>query len=113
MSNVGELVWTSSAPLAAKEFTLALYQNWRCTPFCSSDNNYGGTTGKSPVVHRAEGPFAGLKKGPATISHIVGLPGQSADPPFVILVVEQDYNIYSTHFFGDAAPENFSARPDA
>lgn len=109
---VGELVWSSTAALTAKEFTLGLYQNWRCTPFCSSDNNYGSATGKSPVVHRAEGPFAGLKKGPATISHIVGLPGQSAEPPFVIFVVQQDYWIYSTHFFGDPAPEAFTASPD-
>lgn len=109
---VGELEWSSSAPLSAQEFTLALYQGWICTPFCSSDFNYGGETGGSPVVLRSE-DLDGVKDQPVTISHIVGVPGSSADPPFVIFIVQQAYTIYSSHFFGELAPEDYAARPDA
>lgn len=109
---VGEVVWVANAPFAAKALQLNLYQNWRCTPFCSSDHQYGSAGGPSPLVLRSSAPFAGLKQKPATISHFVAVAGSTSDPPFIILVFQQDFNFYSTHFFGAEAPEDFAARPD-
>ncbi len=110
---VGELVWTSTAPLSAKEFTLDLYKGWICVPFCEWDEEYGGETGASPVVTRIDEPLEGIDKPDTEVSFVVGVPGQSDEPPFVIFIIQQEYTIYSTHFYGEAPPEDFVARPDA
>jgi hypothetical protein len=112
MTIVAEVSWTPAAALAAREFDVDLYKGWVCTPFCSWDEHYGSQQGPSPVTLVAEGPFDGIDE-PSDVSHIVSVPSDEDDPPFVIIVIQQDFTLYSTHFFGLPAPDGFSARPDA
>lgn len=111
-SIVAELVWTPGAALAATAMQLQLWQNHRCYPVCDPEYDYGGAEGRSPVVLLSDGPFKGLKEGPATITHTVWTPFSTPDPPYVVLTVQQTFMLYSTHFFGLDAPEDFAARPD-
>lgn len=113
LSVVGELVWTQAAAVAATELELDLYSGWTCTPFCSVDEDYGGTQGPSPVVLVVTDEFDDIEEEPITIQHVVSVDSQEDDPPFVIIVLQQDFTLYSTHFFGEPAPEGFAARPDA
>lgn len=109
---VGEMVWTQAAAFAATELNLDLYRGWYCDPFCSVDEDYGNAAGPSPVVLVSE-DFDDIEDTPVTIQHVASVDSQSDDPPFVIIVLQQDFTLYSTHFFGEPAPEGFAARPDA
>lgn len=109
---IAEMVWKPGSAVSARSMQLHLWQNHRCTPVCNPEHRYGSGEGPSPVVVRSDGPFAGLKKGPATITHTVWTPFQTSDPPYIVLTIQQPFTLYSTHFFGQEAPEDFVARPD-
>lgn len=109
---VGEMVWTQAAVFAATELNLDLYRGWYCDPFCSVDEDYGNAEGPSPVVLVSE-DFDDIEDKTVNIQHVASVDSSSDDPPFVIIVLQQDFTLYSTHFFGEPAPEGFAARPDA
>lgn len=109
---VGEMVWTQAAAFAATELDLDLYRGWYCDPFCNVDEDYGNAEGPSPVVLVAE-DFDDIEDKTVNIQHVASVDSSSDDPPFVIIVLQQDFTLYSTHFFGEPAPDGFAARPDA
>lgn len=110
---IGEMEWQQTSGVSATAMQLYLWQNHRCAPVCDPEYEYGGAEGPSPVVLRSDAPFKGLKETNATLTHTVWTPFSSDAAPFVILTIQQPFTLFSTHFFGAEAPDDFSARPDA
>ncbi|HEX9815571.1 MAG TPA: carboxypeptidase-like regulatory domain-containing protein [Candidatus Thermoplasmatota archaeon] len=118
-SLVAELIWQQTSALSSKELRLTGGINESSGSLPSFEERYYNVQGPSPVYAREdadeEDPFDGLDETNERyyIRHRVWVPFSSADPPIVILVFEQPMTIWSTLFYGEEAPENFSALPDA
>ncbi len=118
-SLVAELIWQQTSALSSKELRLTGGINETSGNLPSFEERYYNVQGPSPVYAREDASedeaFDGLDEANERyfIRHRVWVPFSSADPPIVILVFEQPMTIWSTLFYGEEAPENFSALPDA
>ena len=116
---IGEMTWQPTSGLAAKEFLLVAGFDESCpNNICSFAEAYGDMTGPSPLYLRSDGPFDGIsdaedQEETYQVRHRVWVPFQSEEAPHVILVIEQPMELTVSVFYGEEAPEGFSARPDA
>ena len=113
---LGELVWQPGAALAAQSLRLTLRKSGgtECSGVCSPQGQYGDVRGSSPVVVRAEAPYAGLAfdaaTGRATLVWEVWVPGrEEAGAPVPVLVFKQPFTLYQTVFHGMKPEDGFSA----
>lgn len=113
---IDELVWQATTAFSAQRLQITMGVNEDCTSFCEYEYDYGIVEGTSPVRLRADAPLDPISDGVEdtlyTVRHRVWTPFQSPDPPFIIVVLEQPFTIYSSMFYGAPAPEIFSAIPD-
>lgn len=101
---------------SAERLRLATGKNETCNP-CSFEHSYGGATSVSPLIYRRDADFDGITDATdpeeeLKIRHRIWVPGNNNGLP--IVVIEQGFEIYTTNFYGEPAPDNFpGSRPDA
>lgn len=111
-----EVVWQQASALSAERLRLATGKNETCNP-CSFQQSYGGATSVSPLIYRRDAEFKGINDAEdpeeeLKIRHRIWVPGSNNGLP--IVVIEQGFEIYSTIFYGEPAPDTFpGSRPDA
>ena len=69
------------------------------------------TRAERPAAVRCVGPLSGPCS--SERQHCIWVPYSPDEPSIVILVLEQPVDLYVSVFYGEAAPADFSARPDA
>lgn len=119
-SLVAELIWQQTSGFSSKELRMDVGINETSGSLPQFGEEYGSETGLSPVVVRAEADedesFDGLDGVPPEdyyIRHRVWVPFSSEEAPIVILVLQQPMTIWSTFFYGEEGPADYSALPDA
>jgi hypothetical protein len=117
LSALSELVWIQNSAASSKELRLDMGKDESGGTLPAFKYKYGSATGKSPVAVRADAEFDGLSDeaddGDYKIRHRVWVPFRSADPPVVIIVLQQPMTLWSSMAYGSPLPEVYSALPDA
>jgi hypothetical protein len=113
---IDELQWQQTSSFAATSLRLVMGFEETCNP-CSFEHSYGDVEGPSPVRLVAQSPFRGISGGEGEdlfqVRHRVWVPAGSDELPFVVVVLEQRFDLYVTHFYGQPPAEDYSALPDA
>lgn len=113
---ISELAWKQSSTASAQQLRIVMGKDETCNP-CSFKYPYGSATGPSPVTLRKDAELNGItgegEPGDTfKVRHRVWVPG-SQPPGIPIVVLQQAFEIYTGHYYGEEAAEGASNLPDA
>lgn len=114
LSIVDEAEWKKNNVLGADRLRLWLAQNETTVATISFQCSYAVVHGSSPIYVNFNGPFQCLNRNDPVNGG--GLMTSWLRTPLELgafaVIVEQPFTMYVTEFYGERAPEDYSARPD-